>query len=134
MANSQELADFEQVIEKIVFDNNELGTLKIAIKNFTEGKTSAKELKGLLLQCRGRIVEEITAFAFFIVDTQTEEKRLTKNTQDQPIIPTKVESHLIKEIKEKNELLESVAKRVHHLVSQLNTEISPRDLAKKDFH
>ena len=127
MENSQELADFERVIEKIIFDNNELGTLKIAIKNFTEGKTSAKELKSLLLQCRGRMVEEITAFAFFIVDTQIEEQIQTKNHQIRPIMPSKVKSDLIKEIKEKNELLETVAKRVHLLVSKLNTEISEEE-------
>ena len=36
MAKSQELADFEQVVEKIVFDADELEHLKIAIKNFRE--------------------------------------------------------------------------------------------------
>ncbi len=56
MAKSQSLANFEQVVEKIIFNEEELETLKIAIKNFTEGKTSAKDLKQLLLQCRGRMM------------------------------------------------------------------------------
>jgi len=59
MAKSQELANFEQVVEKIIFNDDELTELKIAIKNFTEGKISEKELKHLLLQCRGRMVEEM---------------------------------------------------------------------------
>jgi len=65
MAKSQELANFEQVVEKIIFNDDELEELKIAIRNFSEGKTSEKALKRLLLQCRGRMVEEITDFGFF---------------------------------------------------------------------
>ena len=118
MAKSQELANFEQVVEKIVFRKDELETLKIAIKNFTEGKNSAQELKQLLLQCRGRMVEEITAFAFFIVDSQNEEQP----SVDRSVVPNEVESELRKEIQEKNELLETVARRINTLVSKLNNE------------
>ncbi len=115
MEKSQELANFEQVIEKIVFREDELETLKIAIKNFTTGKTTAQELKQLLLQCRGRMVEEITAFAFFVVDSRNEE-------QPPSSVSNEVESELRKEIQEKNELLETVAKRINQLVAKLNNE------------
>ena len=121
MEKSQELANFEQVVEKIIFNDVELEELKIAIKNFTEGKTSGKELKHLLLQCRGRMVEEITDFGFFFAEKKTKKLMQTLNTQ-QTSLPTKVESQLKKEIEEKNKLLETVAERVNQLVSKLNNE------------
>ena len=122
MEKSQELANFEHVVEKIIFNDNELEELKIAIKNFTEGKTSGKELKHLLLQCRGRMVEEITDFGFFFAEKRTKKlMQALKHTQ-QPSSPTKLESQLKEEIIEKNELLETVARRVNNLVSKLNNE------------
>lgn len=124
MAKSQDLENFEHVVERIIFEEDELKKLKIAIKHFTEGKISAKELKGLLLQCRGRMVQEITAFAFFIVDTQTEEQTPAKSNNDRLLSPDGVEAQLRKEIEEKNELLEIVAKRVNRLVSKRINEDS----------
>ena len=67
MAKSQEITDFENIIEKIIFKDDELEELKIAIKNFTEGKTSTKELKQLLLQCRARMTEDVTYFTSLFV-------------------------------------------------------------------
>ena len=127
MAKSRDLADFERVVEKIIFKEDELEKLKITVKNFSEGKTSAKDLKGLLLQCRGRMVQEITDFAFFIVDTQTKEYVQTEKIRDQSILANKVESQLNEEIREKNELLDKVAHRINQLVSRLNNEDSIED-------
>jgi len=118
MEKSQELVDFEHIVEKIIFKENELKELKIAIKNFTEGKTSAKELKQLLLQCRGRMVEDITYFTSLFVKKKTQ---TLLQTQIDPL-PANVESQLREEVKEKNELLETVARRVNNLVSKLNNE------------
>jgi len=131
MAKSQELANFEQVVEKIIFNDDELEELKIAIKNFTEGKTSAKDLKSLLLQCRGRMVEEITDFGFFFAEKRTKKLMQTLRNTQQTSSPIKAESQLRKEIEEKNELLEIVAKRVNRLVSKLNNEDSSEDQKRK---
>ena len=122
MEKSQELANFEHVVEKIIFNDDELEELKIAIKNFTEGKTSGKELKHLLLQCRGRMVEEITDFGFFFVEKRTKKLMQTLRNTQQPSSQSKVESQLRDEIIEKNNLLEAVARRVNNLVSKLTNE------------
>ena len=122
MEKSQELANFEHVVEKIIFNNDELEELKIAIKNFTEGKASGKELKHLLLQCRGRMVEEITDFGFFFAEKRTKKLMQTLRNTQQPSSPSNLESQLRDEIIEKNELLETVARRVNNLVSKLNNE------------
>ena len=74
MTESQALTNFAQIVKKIVFDENELEKLKIAIKNFTQGKTGAKELKQLLLECRGRMVAYVTDYIFFIAKKLTTEK------------------------------------------------------------
>jgi len=122
MTESLDLKYIEHLIEKIIFDEEELETLKIAIKNFTEGKTSARELKLLILQSRGRILEDVAAYIFFIEKTQIKNKLNSENNQNQLILSTDVESQLREEISEKNELLETVAQRVNHLVYKLNNE------------
>ncbi|MHA1473404.1 MAG: hypothetical protein ACTSQW_09960 [Promethearchaeota archaeon] len=118
MTESQTLTNFAQIVEKIVFDENELEKLKIAIKNFTQGKTGAKELKQLLLECRGRMVEDVTDYIFFIAKKLTNEK--DKEIPQIPS-PSKIESELREEIKQKKELLELVARRVNNLVSKINS-------------
>ena len=117
MTKSQSLANFEQVVEKIIFNEEELETLKIAIKNFTEGKTSAKELKHLLLQCRGRMMEDITDFTFLFAEKRIKNQLQTEINKNPLKTPTEVESQLRKELKEKKELLETVAIRLNQLVS-----------------
>lgn len=122
MAKSQSVEYYEKLVEPIIFNETELETLKIAIKNFTEGKTSAIELKKLLLQCRGRMVEDMAELAFMIAQ-RSQAEIVTR----QPASPTEVESQLRKEIEEKNELLETVAKRVNNLVNKLNNEEQNED-------
>jgi hypothetical protein len=127
MEKNQELANFEHVVEKIIFNDDELEELKIAIKNFTEGKTSGKELKQLLLQCRGRMVEEITDFGFFFAKKRTANLMQTLRHTQQPSSPIKVEDQLRNELIEKSELLEMVAERVNQIVSKLNNDDSSED-------
>ena len=122
MAKSQSVEYYEKLVEPIIFNETELETLKIAIKNFTEGKTNAIGLKKLLLQCRGRMVEDMAELVFMIAQ-RSQAEIVTR----QPASPTEVESQLRKEIEEKNELLETVAKRVNNLVNKLNNEDQNED-------
>jgi len=124
MAKSQELENFGHMVEKIIFDDDELERLKIAIKNFTERKISAKDLKRLLLQCRGRMVEEMTNFGFFYAQKKPANLSQAINSKQQTSSSNEVESQLRKEIEEKNELLETVAKRISGLVFKGNNEES----------
>ena len=81
-----------------------------------------RELKQLILQCRGRILEDIAAFIYFIEKAQIKNKLNSENNQNQLILSTDVESQLREEISEKNELLETVAQRINRLVYKLNNE------------
>ena len=114
----------EQIVEKIIFNKSELEQLKIAIKNFSLGKINSKELKQLLLQCRGRMVDEVTDFVLFIPG-RFKNRQVEKNQEQQLISSTKVEFQLRREIEEKNELLETVAERVNRLVSKLGNKEVP---------
>lgn len=116
MVNSHESEGFKQVVEKIVFDEEELEELKIAIRKFTEEKIQAKQLKQKLLQSRGRIVEDISNFLSFCIDRvrdskQTPVNRISKNSNQVDL----ANDQLRKEIAEKNKFLEVVAKRINNL-------------------
>ena len=117
MAKSQENEDFEQVVEKIVFDEEELDELKIMIRNFTEGKIQAKQLKQKLLQSRGRMVKDISNFLSFCVDhvrNSSQNQDLRNYTHSNQSVL--VNNQLRQEILEKEELLEAVAKNVSNFV------------------
>ena len=124
MAKSQESEDFEQVVEKIVFDEEELEELKITIKNFIEGKIQAKQLKQKLLLCRSRMVKDISNFLSFCVDRvrdsgQTPVSRNLPDSNQSDL----ANNQLRQEIAEKNELLEAVAKRIILLSQKQRSEI-----------
>ena len=133
MEKSQEIANFENIIEKIIFEYEELEELKIAIKNFSEGKTSAKELKQLLLQCRSRMTEDVTYFISLFLENKIQTLVQTQTNVENLQPSTKIESQLRKEIKEKNKLLETVAIRVNNLVSRLNKEVTSEDKKHKSI-
>lgn len=120
MITSQRSEDFEQVIEKIVFNEEELEELKIAIRNFTEGNIKAKQLKQKLLKSRGRMVKDISHFLSFCIDrikneniTSEDNQPAKKNQFKEPDI------QLQQDIFEKNELLNIVANKVNNLVENL---------------
>ena len=120
MVNSQTSKDFEQVVEKIVFDEEELGQLKNVIKNFSEGNIEAKQLKQRLLECRNRMVKDISHFLSFCIDrirnedhTIDDKKPAIENQFNQADI------QLRNDLAEKNEFLDIVAHRVQQIVSNL---------------
>jgi exonuclease VII small subunit len=119
MVSSQKSEDFEQVVEKIVFDEEELDELKIIIRKFTEGKIHAKQLKQKLLQSRGRMVKDISNFLSFCVDRIksddqiAEVPKITINNQS-----NQTSIQLQQDLIERNELLTVIAKKVNHIVEK----------------
>ena len=120
MTKTQEVEDFEQVIEKIVFNESELDEIKIAIRNFSEGNITAKQLKQNLLSYRGRMVKDISNFLSFCVDRIRSDdgasevpKNAIKNQSNQTNI--QLQQNLI----ERNELLKVVANKVNHIISNI---------------
>jgi len=123
MAKSQEVEDFERVLEKIVFDEKELEELKIAIRNFSKGTNTPKQLKQDLLQYRGRMVKDISNFLIYCLNRprdndQTPVDRDFTNSNQSGL----EKAQLRHDIAERNELLEVVAKRINSLVSRAKKE------------
>ena len=122
MANSQKSQGYEQVVEKIVFDEEELEELKIAIKDFSNGKMNAKLLKQMLLRCRGRIVNDVSHFLSFCID-RIKNEDLTSNI-NKPAKDGELNLNVIQlkqDLSEKNELLKVVAHKVNNLVENLKS-------------
>jgi len=108
MTKSQEIEDFEHVLEKIIFDEEELIELKGVVSEFTEGKVQPIQLKKKILLCRSRMLEDLKEFVLFYINSKKQEKELKI-----------VDFKLKQELDERNELLEMVANRVNQLVTKL---------------
>ena len=111
MAKSQEPEDFEQVLEKIIFDEDELSELKNIVGEFTKGKVQPIQLKKKILLCRSRMLEDLKEFVLFYINSKKREKELET-----------VDFELSQELEERNEFLEIVANRVNQLVAKLKKD------------
>ncbi len=111
MTKSQEIEDFEYVLEKIIFDEDELNELKIVVGEFTKGNVQPIQLKKRILLCRSRILEDLKEFVLFYINSKKQGKELEI-----------VDFKLSKELEERNEFLEIVANRVNQLVAKLKED------------
>lgn len=124
MTTTQKVEEFELVIEKIVFDEEELAELKIAIRNFSKGTITPKQLKQNVLQNRGRIVKDISNFLTYCLNRARENdqapvyRKLTDSNQSDL-----KHDQLRQIIAERNELLEVVAKRISALALKKKKEL-----------
>ncbi len=128
MATTQDFEEIEETIEKIVFDEKELEKLRIAIRNFSQGKISTKLLKQNLIRFRERIVKDIFNFLKYSldVDQDSDQDPVDRNFTN-PNQSGLENDQLRQEIAEKNELLEVVAKRISALVSKAKKNASAVD-------
>lgn len=119
MATAQEVVDLEKIIEKIVFDEEELEELKIAVRNFSKGTITPKQLKQTLLNCRSRMVEEVTEFLNLCIDKARSSSQAPVTSSNQAGLEN---DQLRQEVAERNELLETVANKISVLVSKAKKE------------
>ena len=111
MAKSQEIEDFEHVLEKIIFDEDELTELKNIVGEFAKGKIQPIQLKKRILLCRSRMLEDLNEFVLFYINSKKRVKELET-----------VDFKLKKKLEERNELLEIVANQVNQLVAKLKKD------------
>jgi hypothetical protein len=103
---SQEIEDFEHVLERIIFDEDELTKLKNIVGELAKGNVQPIQLKKEILLCRSRMLEDLKEFVLFYINSKKQEKELET-----------VDFKLKQDLKERTELLEIVANRVNQLVS-----------------
>ena len=123
-----EVEDFEQVIERIVFDEGELDELKIAIRNFSKGIITPKLLKQNLLRYRGRIVKDISNFLSFCVDRARDSGQAPIRRKFTGLNQSNLANEQLRqEIAERNELLEVIAKKINALVLKIKEDTPAKD-------
>ncbi len=124
MTTTQKVEEFEQVIEKIVFDEEELAELKIAIRNFSKGTITPKQLKQNVLQNRGRIVKDMSNFLTYCLNRARDNNQAPVHREptdsNQPDLKNDQLSQLIAE---RNELLEVVANKISVLALKKKKEL-----------
>ena len=117
--------NFEEMIEKIVFDEGELEELRIAIRNFSQGKISTKQLKQNLFRSRDRIVKDIFSFLNLSLNVARENEQAPVDSKFANPNQSSLENDQLRQkIAERNELLEVVAKRISALASKVKKEPS----------
>ncbi len=105
------LSDF---LEKIILNEKDFNKLKAAINDLSLGKINSKDLKETIVKSRLRILEEVSRYLTFYTESTS-----TKISMDNSVPVPKGDPALIKELEEKNELLEQVAGRVDNIFKQL---------------
>jgi len=119
MAKTEEVVNFEEAIEQIVFKEGELEELKIDIRNFSKGTITPKQLKQNLLNCRCRIVEEVSNFLNYIVYKARSNAQTPIDSNFTNSNRSGLENDQLRQkIAEREELLEIVAKRIGALTSK----------------
>ena len=101
--------NLNEMLEKMIFNEKDLNTLKIAIENMNMGKISPKELRKYIIASRGKIIEKLLKFFPFYLKQTTIEKSMEKFTK--PDINIKLEQ----ELQEKNKFLEEVGFKVNKI-------------------
>ncbi len=106
------LSDF---LEKIILNEKDFDKLKAAINDLSLGIIDSKDLKKTIIKSRLQILDEVSRYFTFCT-----ESRSTKISSDNSDSDFNGDPALLKELEEKNALLEQVAVRVDNIFKQLN--------------
>ena len=90
----------QETLEKVIFDHEELILIKNAINELIIGALKPSQFKRLILNSYVRILEDITSFIPFVLD-----QHLNGLKSHNP--------ELLKELKEKDKLLEEVSQKIN---------------------
>ncbi len=99
------------LVEKVIFDQDNLNSLKTKIKQLSRDEITQKEMKQLILNQRAIMLDDILElFPFYINKLQENEQSRTKSSNSNSI------SELEEKLGEREELLELLARRIQGLV------------------
>ncbi len=99
----------QETLEKVIFDHEELILLKNAINELIIGALKPSQFKRLILNSYVRILEDITSFIPFVLD-----QHLNGLKSHNP--------ELLKELKEKDKLLEEVSQKINKIYLNLQNK------------
>jgi hypothetical protein len=103
------------LLEKIIFNENDLNEFQNVITNVISGKIHPRLLKEQIIICRIRILEEIKdLFPFYM-------NQIVKKQSIDQFVENNQGSDLIKELKEKNEFLTDIAITINSIHEKLKS-------------
>lgn len=114
MMNNNSKEFLYDMLEKILFDENQLTKLKDGIEEVSTGRLSPKLLRKRIIELRVEIVEKLLEFFPFYF------KQITTNQKINEFTEKKITSApLSEELQEKNELLEKVGTKINSIYEKL---------------
>lgn len=115
--NMKKSENLYKIIESILFDENNLDTLKNSINSLCKGILSPKMLREQIVDFRLNVVQKIVKlFSFY-------NKQLTTNTSLEEYISSPNSSQLKQELEEKNKFLEEIGSRVNNISQKLRYKL-----------
>jgi len=104
-----------ELIEQVLLNENELGSLKLLINDLSAGKIDSKQLKIAIIRSRANALERILEiFTFFhkrLVNRQEIDNFTVENDVQHP--------ELVQELREKDRFLEEIGIRINNIISNL---------------
>ncbi|MFW9826722.1 MAG: hypothetical protein ACFFEY_03770 [Candidatus Thorarchaeota archaeon] len=113
--NENEKEHLYEMLEKLVFDENQLLILKEKIEQVANGTLSSKLLRKQIIDFRMAIMERLLEFFPFYVKQSSTQKQLT-NFLDHS-------NDKFEELEEKNRLLKEVSVRINKIYENLVKQI-----------
>ena len=111
-ANDKLLSD---LLEKIVFNENDLNDFQAAITNVSSGNYPPRLLKEKIITSRIRILEELKdLFPFYM-------NQIVKKQSIEEFVENVQNSELIEDLKEKNEFLTDIAIIINNIYEKLKS-------------
>ncbi len=101
-------------LEKVILNEKDFDKLKAAINDLSLGIIDSKDLKQTIVKSRLRILDEVSRYLTFCTESKS-----AKMSSDNSASDFNGDPALLKELDEKNELLEQVAVRVDNIFKQL---------------
>lgn len=115
------------LLEKILFNTTEFDTLKTIIHEVSTGKKPAKILRAQIIQEKIRVLEDLVEFFHFYVQYSTQ--NIKQSSSDTSFKDKEI---LLQKIKEREELLEIIAKKLDQLTNNTCKENTLKELTLND--
>ncbi|MFX0136971.1 MAG: hypothetical protein ACFFDN_25255 [Candidatus Hodarchaeota archaeon] len=106
--------NIEEILEKIVFDKDNLAILKTAINKVDSGEISSKELRQQIIELRTRLLNRLIKYIPFYLKLVTTKKSLGEFSKDKTNT-----TQLQQELQERNELLKKVGSCINKIYFNL---------------
>jgi hypothetical protein len=110
--------DLEEILEKIVFDKDNLNKLKEALQMTKSGDLSIIDLGKKILELRSLILKALVELIPFHLKLTNTNNSIEDFTGKRPNVP-----RLEQELEERNELLETIGSRINNIYEKLRNKL-----------